>query len=364
MTSTFAGAPDTLDPRWPSTRTRGGLLPPPILPTTLPLPGDPAGATAIGSDAKCGTLLGRSAPMLGVYDRIRRVAPTLATVLLSGATGTGKELVARAVHDLSDRSTGPFIALNCGAVAASLVESELFGHERGSFTGAARRHHGVFAQAGGGTLFLDEVTEMGLDLQVRLLRVLETGTFQRIGGEELVHTDARIVAATNRDPLAEVRAGRLREDLYYRLAGFPIVLPPLHDRGDDIELLARHFLATLNTRHGLAKAFSTAALARLRSEPWPGNVRQLQNVVQQAFLMADRTLGADQLPRSAPTAEHGSQVAIAVGMSVATAEHQLILATLAHCEGNKTNAAHMLGISLKTLYGRLSVYAAATQYKA
>lgn len=321
------------------------------LPTMPPLPepGDPLAP-----------LHGRSIPMLALHDRIRRIATTDATVLISGETGTGKELVARAVHGLGSRRAGAFVALNCGAVSGSLVESELFGHERGSFTGANRRHHGVFSQAHQGTLFLDEVTEMALDLQVRLLRVLETGTFQRIGGEETLQVDVRILAATNQDPLAAVRAGRLREDLYYRLQVLPLPLPPLRHRDGDVELLARHFLAELNRRHATDKTFTPAALQSLCRHSWPGNVRELAHFVEHAYLMADgqleaKELRSDRLPQAAP-----ESVEVRVGMSVAAAERQLVLATMRHCHGNKTSASLLLGISLKTLYCRLNLYAAST----
>ncbi|MFN7588676.1 MAG: sigma-54 interaction domain-containing protein [Planctomycetota bacterium] len=315
---------------------------------------------AAGDRGDFGPMLGRSPAMLRLYDRLRRVAPTAATVLLHGETGTGKELAARAIHEHSARSAGPFVVLNCGAVAANLIESELFGHERGSFTGAVRRHHGVFARADHGTLFLDEVTELPLDLQVHLLRVLEGGSFQRLGGEELVHSDARIVAATNRDPLAEVRRGRLREDLYYRLAVFPIALPRLRERDGDVELLAREFLARLNARHDTDKAFGRRAVAHLRSGTWPGNVRQLQNTVQQAYVLADETIEVEHLPAGAPTPTTDGKVDVAVGMSCADAERLLLLATLVHCRGDKNATATMLGISLKTVYSRLSTYSAAT----
>ncbi len=333
---------------------------PRLVPAPTPAP-TPATAPPDASEpGDFGPMLGRSTAMQRLYDRLRRVAPTTATVLLHGETGTGKELAARAIHEHSERRSGPFVVLNCGAVAANLIESELFGHERGSFTGAVRRHHGVFARADRGTLFLDEVTEMPLDLQVHLLRVLEGGGFHRLGGEELVHSDARIVAATNRDPLAEVRSGRLREDLYYRLAVFPIGLPRLCERDDDVELLARQFLARLNARNDASKEFGQRAMDHLRGCPWPGNVRQLQNAVHQAFVLADRTIAIEHLPACAPMAMAEGRVDVVVGMSCADAERQLLLATLVHCRGDKNATATMLGISLKTVYSRLGTYSAAT----
>jgi DNA-binding NtrC family response regulator len=201
--------------------------------------------------------------MQAVYDQIQRVAPTDTTVLVTGETGTGKELVAQTIHVLSRRSDRPFIDLNCGAVAPNLIEAELFGHERGSFTGATRSRAGIFERANGGSLFLDEITETPPDLQVRLLRVLETGRVRRVGGDQDIQVDVRIIAATNRDPQQAVRDGQLREDLMYRLMVFPITLPLLRDRGADIELIAQTFLDELNQRHATNKRFSAAALAAI-----------------------------------------------------------------------------------------------------
>ena len=306
-----------------------------------------------------GELRGRSAPMLELYEHVRLVARTDATVLIEGETGTGKEVVARTIHDLSPRRGGAFVALNCGAVSASLIESELFGHEQGSFTGAMRRHSGVFAQANEGTLFLDEITEMPMDLQVKLLRVLETGTFHRVGGEKEVQTDARIIAAANRPPEQAVRDERLREDLFYRLRVFPLSLPPLRCRGDDVDLLARHFLDLLNFAAGTAKRFTPPALSALRAHGWPGNVRDLKNCVQRAFILAEGDIGAELLPSPAPASGSKDFIQVPMGSSIAAAEQRLIMATLASLNGNKLAAAKVLGISLKTLYGRLNVYAAA-----
>jgi two-component system response regulator AtoC len=318
---------------------------------SLPTPEDAARTGSFG------LLLGKSAPMLTLYDLIRRVAPTGATVLLTGETGTGKEVVARTIHDHSHRRERPFVAMNCGAVSAALIESELFGHERGSFTGANRRHQGVFAQADGGTLFLDEITEMPVDLQVKLLRVLETGLFHRVGGEEPVQTDVRVVAAANRVPEQAVREGRLREDLFYRLRVFPITLQPLRGRRDDIPLLAQHFLDRLTAETKSAKRFATTAFDRMVAHDWPGNVRELENFVQQAFLLADGDLDAECL---APT-EHRTlgddRIEVLVGSSIAAAEQQLIMATMDRMDGRKLEVAKVLGISLKTLYCRLNLYA-------
>lgn len=305
-----------------------------------------------------GPLLGRSAPMLHLYRQIERVAPSMATVLLSGETGSGKEVVASAIHELSPARKGEFIALNCGAISATLVESELFGHEPGSFTGAVRKHDGVFARASDGTLFLDEITEMPLDLQVKLLRVLETGTYHRLGGEKQLKTNARIIAATNRSLETVVSDGRLREDLYYRLCVFPIHVPPLRNRASDIGLLARHFLCQLNEENGSQRKFTPEALNRLQSHTWPGNVRELKNQVCRAFLTEDRDLdvGAFDLNKTAPGLSE--RMEFEAGSSIESVERQLIVATMTLFDGNKIKAAKALGISLKTLYVRLSHYRA------
>ena len=309
-----------------------------------------------------GPMIGASAAIQSTYDLIARVAPTEATVLVTGESGTGKELVAQTIRGLSRRRRGPFLAINCGAVSPNLIESELFGHERGSFTGAAQRHRGHFERASGGTLFLDEVTEMPLELQVKLLRVLETGQVLRIGGDQAVETDVRVVAATNRNPAHSLAEGRLREDLYYRLNVFPISLPPLRERAGDVTLLAQHFLEALNAAESTRKRFAPAALERLERHDWPGNVRELKNTVQRAYIMAEREIDPSCLPSelgaptvgAAPSAD-GSP-ALKVGTSLSEAERQLILATLEHHRGDKKKAAEVLGISLKTLYNRLNVY--------
>ena len=309
-----------------------------------------------------GRLIGASAAMQRVYDMIARVAPTQATVLITGESGTGKELVAETVHELSPRRKGPFVPVNCGAVPATLIESELFGHERGSFTGATQQHRGYFERASGGTLFLDEITEMPADLQTKLLRVLETGTVARIGAERSIQVDVRLISATNRSPETAVRDGKLREDLYYRLNVFPIVLPPLRDRGDDIEQLADHFLAQFNQAEGTAKEIGEAARERIRRHLWPGNVRELRNAMHRAFIMAQDEIEFDApaafgRPAVAP-AENSPLDGLRVGLALEEIERRAILATLAHCEGDKRRAAEMLGISLKTLYVRLNLYTA------
>ncbi|CAM2160970.1 MULTISPECIES: sigma-54-dependent transcriptional regulator [Paraburkholderia] len=306
-----------------------------------------------------GLMLGNSPVMQDVYDQISRVAPTPASVMLVGESGTGKEVAAQTIHQLSLRRKHEFLAVNCGAISPNLIESEMFGHERGSFTGADRQHKGYFERANGGTLFLDEITEMPIELQVKLLRVLETGMFMRVGTTKEIETDVRLIAATNRDPEQAVAEGKLRLDLYHRLNVFPINLPPLRERGKDVELLAQAFLDELNERHGTKKQFPPAVREMLAAYPWAGNVRELKNYVQRAHIMSgnegDLTAAVPlQISLSKPVA--GTAVTIPFGTSLADADRQLILATLEQCGGVKTRAAEILGISLKTLYNRLVEY--------
>jgi DNA-binding NtrC family response regulator len=302
-----------------------------------------------------GPLIGASAPMQKIYDLIARVAGTDASILVSGETGTGKELVAETIHKLSRRSKEPFLPVNCGALSANLIESELFGHERGSFTGADRMHKGYFERDNGGTLFLDEITETA-DIQVRLLRALETSAVTRVGGTESIKVDVRIVAATSRRVEEAVASGKLRDDLYYRLNVFPIQLPPLRERGDDVELLAEKFLADLNLAEGTAKHFTRACLERLHRHSWPGNVRELQNVIRRAFILAEGDVGVDSLPLAVTEELAAASLVTRVGTPIAEMERRLILATLEHCDGDKKKAADLLKISLKTLYNRLNEY--------
>jgi two-component system, NtrC family, response regulator HydG len=302
---------------------------------------------------RLGLLLGASPPMQELYVMINRVAPTDASVLLIGESGTGKDLAAQTVHLLSRRSKAPFLPLNCGAVSPTLIESELFGHEPGSFTGADRRHKGYFERAHKGTLFLDEITEMPIDLQVKLLRVLETGSVLRIGADAPVDVDVRVIAATNRDPHKAVEEGKMREDLLYRLQVFPIHMPPLRDRGDDIPLLADHFLDLLNERQGTAKAWTEDALLRLRAHPWPGNVRELKNVVHRAFIMADDEIAARCLPREVSEAM-ARGLNVQVGASIVEVRRRLIAATLEASGGDERRAADLLGISVETLQSHLA----------
>jgi two-component system response regulator AtoC len=315
----------------------------------------------LASHGAFGLLVGASSPMQEIYQQISLVAPTNATVLVVGESGTGKELVARTLHDLSRRRLGPFVALNCGAISPTLIESELFGHERGSFTGADRRHKGVFEQAMRGTLFLDEVTEMPMELQVKLLRVLESGSFVRTGGETPLTIDIRFIAATNRDPEEAIRQGRLREDLYYRLKVFQLQIPRLRERIEDVDLLATHFLKQISEAEGQDKNLSLDAVKMLREYSWPGNVRELKNAVYSAYIMAPTDLTPACFPpeirnpaQAGPRTDNGLHVH--VGMTLADAEQRLIVATLSHFDGSKAKTAEVLGISLKTLYNRLQEY--------
>jgi DNA-binding NtrC family response regulator len=278
--------------------------------------------------------------------------------LLLGESGTGKELVSQSIHAHSPRHSQSFLPVNCGAISPHLIESEIFGHERGSFTGADRQHKGYFERASGGTLFLDEVIEMPIELQVKLLRVLETGNFMRIGSNQELSTNVRIIAATNRDPEAAIADGRLRLDLYHRLNVFPLRIPALRERGQDVEILARHFLEEFNTTHGTGKQISAKALATLYQYHWPGNVRELRNFIQRAYILSDQLLDLTTLEtepvRSPVTA---LTLAIPVGTSLADVDRKLIFATLELCGGVKKRTADLLGISLKTLYNRLEEYA-------
>ena len=324
--------------------------------------GDTDNTTSLRHAEGLGPVLGTSPAMRAMFELIERGAPTEATVLLIGESGAGKELVAETIHRLSRRAAGPLIAINCGSIPASLIEAELFGYEKGSFTGASRSHAGVFERAHGGTLFLDEITEMPLEMQTRLLRVLEIGRFYRVGGTQEINTDFRVIAATNREVIEAVRDRRLREDVMYRLAVFPIRVPALRDRIDDSLLLARHFLRALNERGGAQKQLSAGSLDALRRHSWPGNVRELKNAVERAYILADDVvdLAPNILPRlDSPASGDGDSdgVLLAVGSRLDEAERSLIEATLEHFDGNKRRTAEVLGCSLKTLYTKLHRYA-------
>lgn len=302
--------------------------------------------------------LGKSPAAFTLGRAIAKAAPTQANVLIVGESGTGKELVARAIHDRSSRADQPFVAINCGAISPSLVESELFGHEKGSFTGASETTAGCFERADGGTLFLDEVTEMPLNMQVQLLRILETGRYHRVGGSSMREVDVRVIAATNRDPHEAVAGGSFRSDLFYRLAVFPLKVPPLRDRVADIDYLAQRFLDELNAQEGTNKQFTPETLAHLESYAWPGNVRELKNTVMRAFILADDTIaieapGASWRLSSGPS---NGQLKITIGTPLTDAQQTIIMATLEHYAGDKRRAALALGISAKTLYNRLEQF--------
>lgn len=304
-------------------------------------------------------IIGNCGALKDVLVQIRQVADTDATVLIRGESGTGKELIARAIHDLSDRPNGPFVAVNLGALPETLLESELFGHERGSFTGAARQKPGCFEQANCGTLFLDEITEVPTKSQVDLLRVLETGQFSRIGGEETLESDARIVSATNRDIHQLVDDGTFREDLYYRLNIVPIEVPPLRQRRDDIPLLAAHFLAHFCARHRRpGKSIAPKALEALVTASWPGNVRQLRNVMERLVVTVnDDLVSLADLPTE--LARQGQQVSSEVRSladAAEAAEKEAIQATLAANDFHRERTANALDISVRTLHYKMNRY--------
>lgn len=305
-------------------------------------------------------LVGESEPMQRLYEMIDRVSQTKANVLLLGESGVGKEMVAAAIHYASNVE-GEFVATNCGAFSRELINSELFGHEKGAFTGATHRKIGVFEQANRGTLFLDEITEMPLDLQPNLLRVLETKKVTRLGGITPIDVEGRVVSATNRTELDIAEQHRLREDLYFRLAVFPIHIPPLRSRKSDIPLLVKFFLATLNQQYDSNININESSLQKLMDYDWPGNVRELRHAVHRAFIMADPQRKLLVLPDdlTSPFSKINQQHAagIAVGKTVEEVERELIEITLQHFDGDKKQTADMLGISLKTLYNRLNSYA-------
>ena len=307
-----------------------------------------------------GGLIG-GAPLFRIaLDTLRQAAPTQATVLLTGESGTGKELAARLVHDLSPRARGPFVPLSCAVIPETILESELFGYERGAFTGAAGRKEGRFERAHGGTLFLDEVGETSPAVQVKLLRVLQDGVVERLGGTQPIQVDVRLVAATNKDLAAEVRAGRFREDLFYRLNVVQVRLPPLRERREDVPLLAAAFLRRFGEQNAKAlRGFTTAALAALEGHDWPGNVRELQHAVERAVVLTRGDLvDVEDLPESVRAARPGPPAAapvlqVAVGTPLAEIERTVIRETLRHTRGDKSLAAKLLGVAARTIYRKL-----------
>ena len=306
-----------------------------------------------------GSMIGNSGEMRKIYHVVEQAAPTSASVLITGESGTGKELIAQTIHQLSPRTSFPFVAINCAAIPETLLESEIFGHEKGAFTGAADRRQGCFELADRGTLFLDEIGEMTPTTQVKLLRVLQERRFRRLGGRNEQSVDVRVIAATNIDPLEAVQKGKLREDLFYRLNVFAICLPPLRDRRDDLPLLVQAFLHEFNLRNQKSIAgVDQQAMRMLEQYNWPGNVRELRNVIERATILAPGPfIEPRHLPptlSNEPPVQHQPQVALAPGTTVEEAERRLIMMTLAHTRDNKTRAAEILGISLKTLHNKLN----------
>ena len=304
-------------------------------------------------------MIGSSDPLVAVAEQVRQVAPSRASILLTGESGTGKELVAAAIHELSPRASGPFVKVHCAALAETLLESELFGHERGAFTGAQARRDGRFQLAHGGTLFLDEIGEISPSIQVKLLRFLQEREFERVGGSDPIRVDVRIIAATNRDLLTEVREGRFREDLYYRLNVIAIEMPALRDRRSDVPLLAAHFLDRFAGENDKEIAgFSDAAAELMSGYFWPGNVRELENVVERAVVLANGSMiEVEHLPpavRDAPEPESGAPPM--PGATLAEVERYLILKTLEETGGSTSRAADILGVSVRKIQYRLREY--------
>jgi DNA-binding NtrC family response regulator len=320
-------------------------------------------------------MVGASAPMQQVFSLIRQVAPSRAAVLVTGESGTGKELVARAIHHLSPRRNGPFVAINCAAMPETLMESELFGHEKGSFTGAVERRAGCFELAQHGTLLLDELAEMPVGTQAKLLRVLEDSHVRRLGGKSEIAVDVRIIASSNKNLEETLRKGELREDLYYRLNVFQVLLPPLRDREGDLPLLSEALIGMLNRKHTCRVGdVAGEVMDAFRRHNWPGNVRELRNVLERAVIIAgEGTITTQHLPRDfgapsgarlAPQLLDMDSVRLPVGTTVGEAEKALVLLTLQHTKNNKTRAAEILGISLKTLFNKLKEYGAAAEAEA
>lgn len=305
-------------------------------------------------------IVGRSPAMKSVFELIQSVAAKDTAVLITGESGTGKEVVAKAVHESSSRKDGPFIAINTSAIPETLIESEIFGHERGAFTGAVERRQGCFEQAHGGTLFLDEIAEMPMPLQPKLLRVLEENTLRRLGGREAITIDVRLIAATNRRPEQAIREGKLRKDLFYRLSTVQIELPLLSDRKEDIPLLIRHFVELYSRKHKAnIKSVSPRAKQVFMDYAWPGNVRELRNVVERAVIVAkSEWIEPQDLPvyMSQEIAEQENLITIKPGASFGDAEKEIILKTLKSASNNKAEAARILGVDVKTIRNKLKLY--------
>jgi DNA-binding NtrC family response regulator len=310
----------------------------------------------LATDYFCG-MVGRSAGMQKLYGALQRIGPSETTVLILGESGSGKELVARALHQLSPRRTGPFVAINCGAIPRDLIESELFGHEKGAFTGAMRRHEGAFAQARGGTLFLDEIGELPLDLQPKLLRVLESRTFRRVGGSEELDADIRVVTATHRDLAERVKSKQFREDLFFRLFVFPLAVPALRERLEDIPLLAKSFLKEFSPGP-LVPRLSDAALEKLMGHAFPGNVRELRNILLRGILFADgREIPAKALAFPQEFSTPGKKEDTFAGVQTLEAvERKMIERALSAHRWNKAQAAESLGVAKSTLFSKIRLY--------
>jgi two-component system response regulator HydG len=307
-------------------------------------------------------IIGRSPSMIKLLETVAQVAPSEATVLITGESGTGKEMIAGAIHFNSPRKDGPFVKINCAAITETLLESELFGHEKGAFTGAYKRREGRFRQAHGGTLFLDEVSEMSLAMQVKLLRVIQDREITRVGGEEVTKVDVRIIAATNKDLLREIEEGRFRDDLYYRLNVVILNMPPLCRRREDIPLLAHHFLEQFSKKNRKQiKGFTPQAMDRLLKYDWPGNVRELMNAIERAVVLARGDyLAEEELPlipqNTQPEGEIPSRDIIPADLPLDEVEKTTILKMLELTEGNKSEAARRLGITRRTLHKKLKAY--------
>jgi DNA-binding NtrC family response regulator len=314
----------------------------------------------IDEEGGLGDFVGISKPIREVYQIIESVAQRDVSVMITGESGTGKEVVARTVHKLSRREAKPFLAINAAAIPESLIESELFGHERGAFTGAVATRQGVFEQANGGTLLIDEIAEMPMALQPKLLRVLADGKVRRLGGTYEFEFDVRVLAATNRDPLKAIEDGKLREDLYYRLNVVPVGLPPLRERAEDVPLLVQHFVREFNGKHRISIEGATdEAMGMLRAYSWPGNVRELRNVIERSVVLAkgDWIEEKDLPPYIRDPSLRPEKLVFAVGeTTVADAERELILKTLERAGNNKAEAARQLGVDVKTIYNKLKSY--------
>src|SRR5215813_3258133 len=307
-----------------------------------------------------GEFVGSSKAMKEVYDLIQSLSASDASAIITGESGTGKELAARTIHRLSKRAGGPFIPVNASAIPETLIESEVFGHEKGAFTGAIGTRPGCFELANGGTLFLDEIGEMPLQLQPKLLRVLEDGKVRRLGGKQEFEFDVRVIAATNQDPRAAIRDSKLREDLYYRLTVFTVHLPPLRDHKEDIPLLAQHFIGDLNRKHGTnVEALREDALEMLMNYEWPGNVREFRNVMERALIVCKgEWIEVSHLPPYLrnPGAQSSSKIFLPLGITAAEVERELILKTLEKTGHNKAEAARQLGLDVKTIRNKLKTY--------